>query len=113
VHGVSTWITVPASGNIAARSWALQPFMAGPPLPAEWLDSTRVAAIAEALFERRQAAGHPPLFDRILRLEPWRPDDRFAWQVRFFCAGERKRWDLTLVLDAVSGQLVHEEERSA
>jgi len=112
--GVIALVSVAQSGDVGIKAMQIDENTRTSQRPPEWLDSTRLAMITEPLYERARKPDGPPLYDRIMRLGPWGPGDRWVWTVMYFCwAKGMARWDLNLVVDATTGEVIDQNEYTA
>jgi hypothetical protein len=118
--GAIAFVRVDASGATTVKPMALGK---GPPSgthPARLLDSPDIAAITEPIYLSKKE-GKPPLVDRVFRLTlvdrffrlPWGAAP-WQWSVLYMSHGRNTpRWDLNVLVDAVSGKIVESRERIA
>jgi hypothetical protein len=113
-NGVIAFVTLAASGEVAIKALANDINAQSWHRPDNSIDSTRLMQITEPIYEQKRKAETAPLFDRIISLRPWGPKERWVWTVTYFCwVKGMRRWDLDLIVDAVSGGLVEQNERTA
>ena len=78
------------------------------------LDSTEVLPIAERIFQERRPQNSAPLFDRVVRLQPYDQRGELEWIVMYLCLGKGlPRWDLTVAVHSTSGEVLRVTAREA
>jgi hypothetical protein len=113
-NGVIVFVTLAASGEVGIKALAMDINTRSWHRPDNWIDSTRLMQITEPIYEQRRKAETAPLYDRILRLGPWGSEERWVWTVMYYCwVKGMRRWDLDLVVDAVTGEVIDQNERAA
>jgi hypothetical protein len=113
-NGVIVFVTLTASGEVRVKALPMDVNTRSWHRPDNWIDSTRLMQVAEPIYEQKRRAETAPLYDRILRLGPWGPEDRWVWTVMYFCwVKGMARWDLNLVVDAITAEVIDQNERTA
>jgi hypothetical protein len=113
-NGVIVFVTLTASGEVGIKALAIDINTRSWDRPDNWIDSTRLMRLIEPMYEQRRKPETSPLYDRILWLDPWGPEDRWVWTVMYFCwAKGMQRWDLNPVVDAITGEVIDQNERTA
>jgi hypothetical protein len=112
-HGVLCSVALRASGHVSIKPFGIGVNTRIWQRPGECIDSPRLLQITEPIYEAKRPSDGPPLYDRILQLGTWGADERCVWTLMYFChAKGMGRWDLDLVVDAVTGEVIRSAERS-
>jgi len=113
-NGVIVFVSLMASGEVAIKALAISINTRFYSRSSSLIDSTHLLQITEPIYEAKRQPETAPLFDRILWLMPSGPEARWVWKVMYFCwAKGMQRWDLNLVVDAATGEVIEQNERTA
>ncbi len=110
-RSVVVFASLSATGVIGTKSLQIDVNTRPHLQPNGLLDSTEVLHVAESIFLERNPRNSAPLFDRVVRLQPYNQGGELEWIVMYVCIGKGlPRWDLTIAVHSTTGQVLRVEE---
>jgi len=104
---VVVFASLSATGILSTKSLQIDVNTRPYTQPKGLLDSTEVLPVAERIFQDRRPLNSAPLFDRVVRLQPYDQRGELEWIVMYLCLGKGlPRWDLTVAVHSTLGEVL-------